>query len=102
MAIALDRPRSESTGTKTAQHRWSPRVARLHQRVQESMLRSQVTWRPESILEDAGLAALPLELRRAHAFAKTLADMPIQIADDELIVGRCTVGGVVCRTALPE
>jgi hypothetical protein len=66
------------------------------------MLRPQVTWRPESLLADPVLAGLPLELRRAHAFAKLLAEMPIDIAEDELVVGKCAIGGTVCTTALGE
>lgn len=82
--------------------RFSPRVARLYARLQEAMLRPQESWRPAALLEDPILAELPLVLRRAQAFARTLDEMPLEIAEDEWIVGRCARGGVIVRTGLPE
>ena len=91
------------TGERTASRaKWSARIQRLHTTLQDSMLRKQDVWRPASVAEDPALVGLPLVLRRAHAFAAVLAGMPIEIDDDELIVGRTARGGMIVRTVLPE
>jgi len=82
--------------------RLTPRVARLYARLQEAMLRPQKSWQPASVLEDRELANLPFVLRRAHAFAKVLDSMPIEIAEDEIIVGKTACSGVILNTGLPE
>jgi formate C-acetyltransferase len=82
--------------------RFSSRIARLHARLQARMLRPQARWQPPSVLDRPELATLPLVVRRAHASARVLTEMPIEIADDELIVGTTAVDGVITRTSLPE
>jgi hypothetical protein len=57
---------------------------------------------PGGVLEEAHFARLPLVLRWAHAFAKTLDMLPIEIAEDELIAGKTARGGVILHTSLPE
>lgn len=81
--------------------RFSPRVAQLHTRLLERMVQPQTRWQPASVLERPALAGLPLVLRRAHAAAAVLVEMPIEIADGELIVGTTAIDGVIARTSLP-
>ncbi|TAK21030.1 MAG: hypothetical protein EPO26_16215 [Chloroflexota bacterium] len=100
MAITVSRETDREGGQKQAGS--TPRVRRLHARLQDAMLCRQEVWRPGSILDDPTLATLPLVLRRAHAFGRVLDTMPIEIAPDELIVGKSAVDGVVQRTSLPE
>ena len=78
------------------------RVARLQARLAESMLRKQETWKPDSLVNDPQTAQQPLLIRRAIATARVLQEMPIEIAEDELLVGKTARGGVIVRTALPE
>ena len=87
--IALEQP----AATALEAQRLSPRVKRLYDRLQDSMLRAQETWRPAPIVQDPALAGLPLVLRRAWAFARVLDEMPIEIAADEWIVGKTARGG---------
>jgi formate C-acetyltransferase len=47
------------------------------------------------------VAVQSLVIRRARAFARTLAEMPIAIDGDELIVGRTARGDTIVRTSLP-
>ncbi len=96
--IALEQP----AATPLEAQRLSPRVKRLYDRLQDSMLRAQETWRPAPIVQDPALAGLPLVLRRARAFARVLDEMPVEIAADEWIVGKTARGGRILRTALPE
>jgi len=80
------------------------RVARLQAKLADSMLNKQDTWKPESLVPLAGpLTVLPpLLLRRAAATARVLQAMPIEIAADELLVGKTARAGIIVRTALPE
>ena len=81
---------------------FSPRIARLYARLRANMDRPQRDWRPESIVADQGVAARPLVIRRALAFARTLEVVPIEIDGDELIVGRAASDGAALRTLPPE
>jgi choline trimethylamine-lyase len=78
------------------------RIAHLKATLDESMLRKQENWRPDSLADDSDFANQPLLLRRAYATARVLHEMPIEIADDELIVGKTARDGTIVRTALPE
>jgi formate C-acetyltransferase len=65
------------------------------------MTRKQKTWgRGITILEEEGVADLPLVVRRAKAFEKTLREMPIDIEADDLIVGNTVRDGVIYRPRL--
>src|SRR5512135_2348046 len=99
MAIATD---SASAAQHADERPLSPRVARLHARLREAMLRPQVIWTPETILSDPAIASLPLVLRRAHAGAAAMDQMPLEIDGDELIVGRSAIDGVIQRVYMPE
>ena len=99
MAIVTDEASVAQSGSE---RRLSPRVERLLARLQAAMLRRQEIWQPESILSDPAIAGLPLVLRRAHAGAAAMDQMPIEIDGDELIVGRSAIAGVIQRVYLPE
>ncbi|MBI3971125.1 MAG: hypothetical protein HY332_07525 [Chloroflexi bacterium] len=78
------------------------RVRRLYDWVRDTATQKQRTWRPVALLSYPGMLALPLVLRRARAFERTLRELPIEIAADELIVGKSSANGVIYRTNLPE
>lgn len=81
----------------------SPRVERLYALLQERMTQRQGTWGGDlTVLDEPGVAQLPLVLRRARSFEKTLQEMPIAIEDDDLIVGNTVLDGAIVRTALPR
>ena len=80
----------------------TPRIARLQAKLAAAMLQKQETWKPASLMTDPLSAQLPLLLRRATATARVLQEMPIEIADDELLVGKTARDGIIVRTALPE
>ncbi|MBI2940988.1 MAG: hypothetical protein HYY04_11190 [Chloroflexi bacterium] len=100
--VVLTEAQEGRSSDREAEGRWSMRVERLHARLHDAMLRPQVTWRPEGVLGVPPLAALPLLLRRAHAVARTLAELPIELDADALIVGKTAIDGVIQRTSLPE
>ena len=81
----------------------SERVERLHAIVRERMTAVQSVWGANlTVLNDPDIARLPLVLRRAKAFEKTLLEMPIGLEDDDLIVGNTIEDGVIVRTRLPR
>ena len=81
----------------------SERILRLLAVVQERMTTKQTAWSPDSVLQqDPDSAPLPLVVRQAQAFAQVLAEMPITIEEDDLIVGNCVAGGVIARTSVAE
>jgi formate C-acetyltransferase len=77
-------------------------VQRLYDRVRWTATQQQRSWRPAALSDDPRLLGLPLVIRRAKAFERTLREMPIEISADELLAGKCAVDGVIYRTALPE
>ncbi len=79
----------------------TPRVERLHSLVLDRMTHKQTQWgEGVSVLGDPRAADLPLVIRRAKAFEKTLLDMPIVIEGDDLIVGNAVENGAITRTKL--
>src|SRR4030042_3767489 len=44
--------------------------------------------------DDPGLASRPLVVRKALAVQKVCREMPIEVKDDELVVGVCTLSSV--------
>jgi choline trimethylamine-lyase len=81
---------------------FTPRISRLQAKLAESMLKKQETWKPESLAYDPLTSHFPLLLRRAAATARVLQEMPIEIAEDELLVGKTARNGTIIRTSLPE
>ena len=86
----------------TAEHLLTARVARLQASLAASMLRKQETWQPDSLVNDPATARLPLLIRRAAATAAVLREMPIEIAPDELLVGKTARAGRIVSPLLPE
>jgi formate C-acetyltransferase len=81
----------------------SQRVERLYQRLTERWTERQLRWgRDRTILDEPGAPELPLVVRRAKAFEKTLREMPIEIEVDDWIVGNSVRNGVVVRPQLPR
>ncbi len=80
----------------------TPRVARLYALLQERMTQTQKRWGHNlNIFDDPSVAEMPIVLRHAKAFEKTLLEMPIGIEDDDLIVGNTLEDGVAVRVVLP-
>ena len=68
----------------------TPRVTRLRERLLAEMLEDSDPWNLyhlSLVQEDPALARLSPAVRYALAIARTLREMPIRIADDEIIVG---------------
>ncbi len=89
----------ENVSPALENERFTPRVKHLYDRLQDSMLRPQDTWRTALCQPDS---TQPLVLRRAGAFARVLDEMPIEIAEEDWIVGKTARGGLILRTALAE
>jgi formate C-acetyltransferase len=83
-------------------HIMSPRIELLYHFLQDRMTRKQRTWGGDiTILDDPEITSLPYVLRKAKAFEKTLAEMPITIEENDLIVGNTTFDNDIVRTTLP-
>ena len=81
----------------------STRVERLHRLLTKRMTQKQKSWgRGLTLLDKEDVSELPLAIRRALAFEKTLLEMPIDIEPDDLIVGNTVRDGVIYRTRLVE
>ena len=77
------------------------RTERLYRLLTDRMTQKQKSWgRGLTILDEEGVAELPLVVRRALALKKTLLEMPIDIEADDLIVGNTVCDGVVVRPQL--
>jgi len=67
------------------------------------MTRVQKEWGKDLTVVGAPEAAdMPLVLRRAMAFRKTLLEMPVVIEHDDLVVGNTAEDGIIVRTLLPS
>lgn len=96
------KPTLLSNPSQVSAVRLTDRVIRLKEKLAESMLKKQETWQPESLMQNPDTAELPLLLRRATATALVLQEMPIEIAEDELLVGKTARNGIIVRVSLPE
>lgn len=96
------KPALQSNSSQPVSGALTPRVARLKARLAESMLKKQESWKPADLVNDPQAAQLPLLIRRARATASVLQEMPIEIAEDELLVGKTARDGSIVRTWLPE
>lgn len=77
------------------------RISRLLAVVQKRMTQKQTTWVAGQTVPDDS-HTLPLVVRHAKAFEKVLAEMPIVIEDNDLIIGNTVLDGVIVRTRMPE
>ncbi len=79
------------------------RSARLLAVLQERMTHPQLSWGADlTVLDGETDAGAPLVQRQAAAFERIVTRMPIDIEDDDLIVGNTLSDGVVVRTQTPE
>jgi len=81
----------------------SGRVERLYALLRDRMTRTQKSWGSNlTVLDDLSTAQLPFVLRRAKAFEKVLLEMPIDIEEDDLIVGNTVEDGFIIRVGRPR
>jgi formate C-acetyltransferase len=67
------------------------------------MTKKQANWGDNlNIFTDTDVGNLPFVLRRTIAFEKVLLEMPINIEEDDIIVGNTVEDGVIVRTTLPK
>lgn len=103
MTVKIDRDILEMARESRELRALSPRGERLYSRLQERMLQRQLLWGEGlSVLEDPEVAGLPLVLRKARAFERTLLEMPIAIEEDDLIVGNVLHQGRIVRPMMPR
>ena len=72
------------------------RLERIKRRLFEEYYRKKSWWGDDLSIfdDDPGLAAKPLVVRKALAVQKVCREMPIEVKDDELVVGICTMSSV--------
>ncbi len=72
------------------------RLERIKRRLFEEYYRKKSWWGDELSIfdEDWELASKPLVVRKALAVQKVCREMPIEVKDDELVVGICTMSSV--------
>jgi len=81
----------------------SERVERLYALLRERMTQKQKNWGSNlTVLDDPSTAQLPFVLRRAKAFEKVLLEMPIDIEEDDLIIGNTVKDGIIIRVGRPK
>jgi len=67
------------------------------------MTQKQKNWGSNlTVLDDPSTAQLPFVLRRAKAFEKVLLEMPIDIEEDDLIIGNTVKDGIIIRVGRPK
>ena len=81
----------------------SERVERLYALLRERMTQKQKDWGSHlTVLDDPSTAKMPFVLRRAKAFEKVLLEMPIDIEEDDLIIGNTVKDGIIIRVGRPK
>ena len=72
------------------------RLERIKQRLFQEYYQKKTWWGDELSIfdDDPGLASRPLVVRKALAVQKVCREMPIEVKDDELVVGVCTMSSV--------
>ena len=72
------------------------RLERIKQRLFEEYYQKKTWWGDDLSIfdDDPGLAAKPLVVRKALAVQKVCREMAIEVKDDELVVGICTMSSV--------
>ena len=82
--------------------RCTGRVERLHQRVRRERFTKKKVWAEDQSVLNERTRKEPLIVRKALAFKKVLSEMPIDIKQDELIVGTIRMGSVGKGMTFPE
>jgi pyruvate-formate lyase len=72
------------------------RLERIKQRLFQEYYQKKSWWGDELSIfdDDPGLASKPLVVRKALAVQKVCREMPLEVKDDELVVGVCTMSSV--------
>jgi len=72
------------------------RLEKIKQRLFQEFYQKKTWWGDELSIfdDDPGLASRPLVVRKAQAVQKVCREMPIEVKDDELVVGVCTMSSV--------
>ena len=70
------------------------RIERLRERMESGVHKAHRVRMSLTVLDDTEIAAAPHIIRKARALEKLLAEMPVYIQDDELIVGFRTLFGL--------
>ena len=72
------------------------RLEKIKQRLFQEFYQKKTWWGDELSIfdDDPGLASRPLVVRKALAVQKVCREMPIEVKDDELVVGVCTMSSV--------
>jgi len=72
------------------------RLEKIKQRLFQEYYQKKTWWGDELSIfdDDPGLASRPLVVRKALAVQKVCREMPIEVKDDELVVGVCTMSSV--------
>ena len=78
------------------------RVERLRKRVREEEFIKKEVWGENLSILDENNRKEPLIVRKALAFKKVLSEMPIDIRDDELIIGMIRMGSVATGLPFPD
>lgn len=79
------------------------RIERLYRRLWEGFLSKKAWWGEGlTVLDDPEVAASPLIVRKARAVQKVLSEMPIQIQEDELVVGMINMGSMGLGGVFPQ
>ncbi len=78
------------------------RVKNLYLQLQNEMHSKKEVWAGENTILNEENQERPLIIRKAKAFEKVLTDMPVQIKDDELVVGVVRMGSVGMGMPFPE
>jgi pyruvate-formate lyase len=71
-------------------------LERIKQRLFQEYYQKKSWWGDELSIfdDDPGLASRPLVVRKALAVQKVCREMPVEVKDDELVVGICTMSSV--------
>lgn len=79
------------------------RIDRLYNNLMERISNKREMWSAKhlSVFEEKGWAGKPLIVRRAKAIEVQLSHMPVEISEDELIVGRIPLGNFWYGTTFP-
>ena len=72
------------------------RLQRIKRRLFEEYYQKKTWWGDDLSIfaDDPGLASSPLVVRKALAVQKVCREMPLEVKDDELVVGICTMSSV--------
>jgi formate C-acetyltransferase len=72
------------------------RLQRIKRRLFKEYYQKKTWWGDDLSIfdDDPGLASRPLVVRKALAVQKVCREMPIEVKDDELVVGVCTMSSV--------